>query len=535
MDCSEAKSHLSAFASGLTNDLDRTEIEEHLTSCEACSLEVELLRGRAAGQPAAAKPSDWTLEKIFGNEANGEAAAGSPAPDDSAPIEHDARELDTTPSDAAPAPAPAATPPTAHPSLILPPPPMPASSEESPDAKPAASKSRSKSGSWDFEPADAGKEAAPPEESLAFAEQALNRKHNGSSKSKAAAMRMLVWSLGGVAGLGLLGVSVWIALAVHQAPTREIATGAARSAPSTEAPTSGGVEGVEAPSETSPEHPIQAKSLPGLPVSPAAPTPANPSAVAPAPAATTPAQTTAAPGTSATTPAPSVTPAAQAPKSVPTATKPARDTAAPKKVAVASAAPAKPVKRDDDDMWPTDDPVRAGSASTGTKSPKPPAAGATTAPEPSRATAPPPAPAPKADVDVAPQATVAPPSSDAAPPSAAPPKGDAAAPSAPLSAIDRLHLATEKASEARDLTSLRQLKTAWKTLLRTTVGRDRSRTKREYADCLWEMQGLTGRDADRLECLNAYRDYLLSAPAGGTDTRSAERLRQLEDALHEGD
>jgi hypothetical protein len=109
------------------------------------------------------------------------------------------------------------------------------------------------------------------------------------------------------------------------------------------------------------------------------------------------------------------------------------------------------------------------------------------------------------------------------------------APPTSLSPIDRLHLATTKATADRDLTALRQLKTAWKSLLRTTVGRDRSRTKREYADCLWDIQGITGRDSDRLESLNAYRDYLLSAPAGGTDTRSAERLRELEDALHESD
>lgn len=515
MDCSEAKSHLSAFASGLTNDLDRSEIEEHLSSCEDCSLEVELLRGRAAGQPSTPKPSDWTLETIFGHEGNGEGAPEAPAPGASAPeaaaseasdsIEHDARSLEVPERAPSPEPAPIAAPPeapVAHPSLILPPPPIPAANESASDARPAAAKS--KSGSWGFEPADAGKEAAPPEESLVFAEQALNRKRDGSSKSKAAARRVLIWSLGGVAGLGLLVVSAWIALAVHQSPPLEISTGAARSAPSPELSQPGEVEASDAPT---PEVPIQAKSLPGISVPPAASDPARIAASSTTPAATTPSASTTSPDAPPSpVTAPGTTTAAPSPKAASATTKPPRDAATPKKVTVAAPAPKKPVKPDDDDMWPTDDPVHAGSAAK------------------------PVTPAPKSAV-----ADVAPPATHATPPSSAPPSGEAAAPSAPLTPIDRLHLATEKAAEDRDLTSLRQAKTGWKALLRTTVGRDRSRTKREYADCVWEIQGLTGRDTDRLECLNAYRDYLLSAPAGGTDTRSAERLRQLEDALHEGE
>jgi hypothetical protein len=65
------------------------------------------------------------------------------------------------------------------------------------------------------------------------------------------------------------------------------------------------------------------------------------------------------------------------------------------------------------------------------------------------------------------------------------------------------------------------------------VGPDRARAKREYADCLWAIQSLTGRRVDQKDALAAYREYILSAPAGGADSRSVSRLRQLEDALSE--
>jgi hypothetical protein len=65
------------------------------------------------------------------------------------------------------------------------------------------------------------------------------------------------------------------------------------------------------------------------------------------------------------------------------------------------------------------------------------------------------------------------------------------------------------------------------------VGPERSRAKREYADCLWAIQLLSGRMDDQRAALVAYRDFLLSAPAGGTDARSAARLRQLEDVMSE--
>ena len=66
-----------------------------------------------------------------------------------------------------------------------------------------------------------------------------------------------------------------------------------------------------------------------------------------------------------------------------------------------------------------------------------------------------------------------------------------------------------------------------------TVGPDRARARREYADYLWAIQSLTGRKTDQKDALAAYREYLLNAPAGGADSRSVSRLRQLEDALTE--
>jgi hypothetical protein len=65
------------------------------------------------------------------------------------------------------------------------------------------------------------------------------------------------------------------------------------------------------------------------------------------------------------------------------------------------------------------------------------------------------------------------------------------------------------------------------------VGPDRARARREYADCLWAIQSLTGKRSDQKDALAAYREFLLSAPAGGADSRSVSRLRQLEDAISE--
>lgn len=550
MDCSEAKSHLSAFASGLTNDLDKAEIEAHIAECEECSLEVELLRGHSSGKTP--PPPDWTLEKIFGEGQGGAggADAESASPGSEATAEaiasanpfamDDLEGRSAAESPAAPPPAPAQ--PTepqgaaSRPSMILPPPapdPTPASaskSEPSP-GKAKGSTSKAKRESWDFEPADASREAAPPEESLAFAEEALTRQKVGRTSPKSAAMRAAGWSVGGLAGLGLLAASIWIAMAMHQAPTREVTTRAARTRTSalvpappdrdsagpvaSVTPTTANASPTPAPESASTsmsapesvEPPIQARSLAAAPppavTSPPRSTPSKVPAQAIAPSAAPNASNQA---RKAATPQHPAAPSGSAATPQTTAQ---TDAPTPAPRATAKEPPPKPANRDDDDMWPTDDPVRPAKGSNETT-------GQAVAPKAAAPIATPPAPN---------RAVVVPPVTDE--PVTAPPV------SSGNPAIERLHLATEKATAEQDLETLRQLRTAWRNFLRTAVGRDRSRTKREYADCLWTIQALTSRDSDQRAALNAYRDYLLNAPAGGADPRSAERLRELEDALRE--
>jgi hypothetical protein len=168
------------------------------------------------------------------------------------------------------------------------------------------------------------------------------------------------------------------------------------------------------------------------------------------------------------------------------------------------------VKQDDDDMWPVDDPVHAAGTGKASTTPKP----AATLPS---IVSPAPAPAEKKA-----------PVNDVVPDAAAP-----GTPAAEMKPFDRIHAATVQAAKDQDLIALRRLKLTWKNLARTLVGPERSRAKREYAECLWDIQALSGRDADQRETLAAYRDFLLNAPAGGADAKSASRLRELEDALAE--
>jgi hypothetical protein len=121
-----------------------------------------------------------------------------------------------------------------------------------------------------------------------------------------------------------------------------------------------------------------------------------------------------------------------------------------------------------------------------------------------------------------------------APPDSKAPEESPPAPPEITRPIDRIHLATVAAEERGDLIELRRLRATWKDFMsKMGVGPERARARREYADCLWAIQTLTGRRSDQKDALSAYRNYLLSAPAGGADTRSVSRLRQLEDALAE--
>ncbi|HEU4333753.1 MAG TPA: zf-HC2 domain-containing protein, partial [Candidatus Eisenbacteria bacterium] len=269
MDCSEAKPELERYASGRLTPIERLPIEEHVSMCEECSLEVELIRTRAAA-PAEERTggTDWTVEKIFGAgdagaAPRGESAgpvegvmqgpfAGSGDSEDSvsdetgpAPIEpprFDSRaaEPHAAPSSIEPPhfephaapraieppapvarvvdpPAPAAAQPAdERPSMILPLPPADpdtttgATGGGAPKrpARDRRAKGDAKPAAegWNFEPAGAKVEQTPPEETVQLAETALGRRKERSS-AKSAATRALLWGFGGLAGVVLLGAS----------------------------------------------------------------------------------------------------------------------------------------------------------------------------------------------------------------------------------------------------------------------------------------------------------------------------------------
>ncbi|HSQ58924.1 MAG TPA: hypothetical protein VLT84_00590, partial [Acidobacteriota bacterium] len=289
MDCSEAKPELERYASDRMTPAERLPIEEHVSMCEECSLEVELIRNRGAA-PAEA-PDDWTVEKIFGaGEAGAAGRTESAEPVEgvvqgpyagSSDADHDADETPAPgmeppaaapaiePLSAAPAieshTAPSAIEPHAAPSSIEPdagisravesearasraveppaPPAAPAAIERpsmilplptaEADAAPAATgrgaakrparESRAKADGkpgaegWDFEPAGAKVAQTPPEGTVQLAETALVRGKERSG-AKSAATRALLWGVGGLAGVVLLGASVWLAMTRHEDP-----------------------------------------------------------------------------------------------------------------------------------------------------------------------------------------------------------------------------------------------------------------------------------------------------------------------------
>jgi hypothetical protein len=140
-----------------------------------------------------------------------------------------------------------------------------------------------------------------------------------------------------------------------------------------------------------------------------------------------------------------------------------------------------------------------------------------------------------APVNPAPSGGASAPSAGTAPATPSPQPNGEPAPPAPEPAvgkpIDQLRLATETAAKEVDLAKLKKLKSSWKSLIASTAGPDRTRAKREYADCLWSIQEISGRNSDRREALTAYREYVLYAPAGGADSRTINRMRSLEEIL----
>jgi len=396
----------------------------------------------------------------------------------------------------------------------------------------AATYAKPKKVRWGFEPAEPPREAPPPEKSLFFAEEALARQEKPAERgAKLPVRRLAMWSGGALLGLGLLAVSVWMALASHevppQGPNHAVSVGAhpGLTVPSKPATPGASVPCSPAPqqaSSTTPSAPSAAASPPG---SPAALPPANvPNVKA---TASTPPIATAPTATTPTATAPTATAPTATARPTATATAPPIATARP--TATASTPSPKedtppvpfvtkiktPAKPDHDDMaddFKTDPEAEPSKDAEVIHVPLTKHAGGgfqatpRTAPPTNSEATPAPAPTSKALESEAP--TISGP-------------------------IDRLHLATEHATKTSDLDALRRLKVTWKTFIHTSTGVDRSRAKREYADCLWGIQAVTGHDSDRREALAAYRDFVLNAPAGGSDPRTIGRMRTLEDALSE--
>jgi len=364
---------------------------------------------------------------------------------------------------------------------------------------------------WGFEPVDPPRSSSPPEESLNFAEEALNR--SSRREGSRAVFRVVLWSCGAVAGVVLLAVSVWMAMA-HREPAGDAET----LAPPSPSHVADSVAVGSAAPKDSTSVPVPTTAAPPPSMTPApAPVPA-PQPKTQAQPGGTPVAGTSVPVTKASTPklAP---PPAVGPK------------AGPKAAASTSGS-------------------QAASGSHGTEPPAP-----QTAPSPTPPRRGPPTreegfepvtdgPADtkatwsQSDFTPAPTQTQRKPTTSTGHPTVLfEPAPVEARPATPPDEVDtsgpvgRLHLATVKAHEERDLEALRKIKTSWKSYLRTALGADRERSKREMADCLWAIQEITGRDADRKEALTAYREYVLHAPAGGADARTVSRMRHLEDVL----
>lgn len=559
MDCLDAKPKLEPCARGELGAAEQVELDRHVATCEGCRLELELTRavlgssGGGADEPpfAAPLPADdqppslsfdaVPLEPGIEQERLPEPPSDSPAPprvltsqlpeetDEPLDLEslHAANAYDPGAIDLPPLEsADRATGISSDASIafeqgVPPAPPAASFSDENlsfadlsaggpvvgsgAKAASAGKPEPGKGASWAFEPVDVPRASAPPEESLSFAKEALDRKRGNALRKKQGA-RLLLWIGGAIGGVGLLGASVWMALAFRDVPAGH---------------DPGTIPAVEPPPGTQPGVPadstVDPEISPGI---------------------------TAADSMTPLEAGPSVLKAgATGSAMLPGITSPG--TAAPKSAAGTS-----------------QDPARVGGTQPGqARAPETssPAKAVTTAPQPSfreDELAPAPRREPKiltVEPDAAPGSDpVDEPTADPAdrkeptrsvstapifiPPSSetgsstgtAGKQPDATASSGP---IERLHLATITAEQNKDLEALRKLKEPWKSMIRSTTGAERSRSKREYADCLWAIQEITNRSPDRKEALTAYREYVLHAPAGGADARTVGRMRHLEDIL----
>lgn len=535
MDCAAVKPVMEALVSGTLSSAERESAEQHIAACEGCRLELELVRAVGSQEKSAhTGETDWTIDRIFGSgKSPGNPA---PAPEESPqkgpstedrPISDVEMALSGQPSPAEPAPSP---PPPERRTVEASGP----AGAEVPGAPPESSdESAEVLASWDFEPADAKPEITPPEKSLFFAEEALARRKE-SARKKHSKFRVLLWGTGGTIAAALLGLFSWVALHVTSGPKD-------RDQPLHPPPRAEAPAQVVAPEETPSEPPsaVEPSSASPAPSQSSEPRPAEPGSPSPpgstvedspareskltASATSQPAplpEARRAPGSPATRSAPLTPRTAPAPKQT-TPERPVRsgritvveETA--EGLHARSATP--PEASDRGDESPPSARPRASEAGPAPvteeerQSPAwsaPRAGGSTTASRPETGS---------------PRVSAAPEPAAESPPE--PPKV-----STPL---DRLHLATLSSEEEGDLAGLRKLRSTWKGFIGKTVGPDRARAKRELADCLWAIQALTGKRSDQKGALAAYREYLLSAPAGGADARTVSRLRQLEDALTE--
>ena len=538
MICAEAKLKLEPCVSGTLSPEDRIALEEHLAVCEGCRLELELTRAVMGAPPFEGADEPPAPEAH-------EPAPEAPAPALEAPPlvpEHGAARASTPLFDEISFADVGSESPAGGPALGV-----PAAGEKAPGpsetdpfsnfTKKPDEPAEQPSATWDFEPADVPRDSSPPEGSLSFANEALKRKREVDEKRKTTLVRLALWGGGIGCGLVLLGVSVWIALAFRQekapefGPEGEIPSVAPQPETTTPAqPESVGTP--NAPDGSIAPAPVTTQPTTSAPPQPTASAPAQPTPGSNAPPSSAPTILDATPGV-APSPGP---PPPDATKSGSRATKGKPGTKAAVKPAGGNAG--------DDERFPwkpvDDVPTAPRVTRRTTSNQQAPDAGAPKPAEPEAT--PPPQPAPVNPPEAIPsgqwtesQGGASSPSAGAtAPANPSPQQAEPAQPApdpATMKPIDRLHLATATAAKNADLAALRKLKSSWKSLVGSTAGPDRTRAKLEYADCLWSIQEISGRNSDRREALTAYRDYVLNAPAGGTNSRTVSRMRFLEDIL----
>jgi hypothetical protein len=548
------------YAEGILSPSDREAFEAHLAECPGCSLELDLIRSGVQG--AAEQGAGDSVAAPVGAEDAPKAGACERAPSafvrsgdagfqpqNSPPPPADESSFSDVLSEFQLAEAPVKgaggdTPPASPPSLddllasvTPPPPPEPAAERpgEPPAATAAAATASGANKDWSFEPADAGTRTAPPPGSLFLAEEALNDGGPGArARRKTSRLRSVAWIAGGGVGLALLGVAGWLIWSSRpelEEPARLVAR-------PTAGDTARSATTVPGPSSTA------APSAPAVEASPAAPPTGEPEAPRPSAAATlTPSSATPA-GMAGL----AATPASGQPIAPAAPQKPIRSTER-RASARAQGAAGSPPPGTRAVLSPADSKPAGGAGTTASAST--PREAKPAVPAAPVAQAPPVVEAPPAD-----EAGLEPPPAAAGPavpevvkePAATATTGDGdgpRAPEAPAPApapraeatarpIDRIHLATVAAEERGDLSALRSLRATWRSMVqRSGVGPDRTRAKRELADCLWAIQSLTARKSDQRDALTAYRDYIINAPAGGADSRSIARIQLLQDALSE--